>query len=126
MSEYVTANRLAAIGACKEGAGTRIGLDLVDDQDRNVELLGHLTEFAEMLAELALTFIQLAAAMEVVAEVCHDAVDDEKTVLPSCERLSQATELIVLVFAVLRANVEDVLVGGLRINCALLVLANVK
>lgn len=72
-----------------------------------------------MLTQLALSFIQLAAAMEVVAEVCHDAVDDEKTVLSSCEGLSQATELIVLVFAVLRANVEDVLVGGLRVNYTL-------
>lgn len=122
----MTTNWLASIGACEESAGAGVGLDLVDDQDGDVELLRHLTELAEMLAKLALTFIQLAAAMEIVAEVGHDAVDDEKTVLPSREGLGQTTELIMLVFAVLCTNVEDVLVGGLRINCTLSVLANVN
>jgi hypothetical protein len=83
MSQYVTTNGLASIGACEQSAGAGIRLDLVDDQDRNVEFLRHLTEFAQMLAELALTFIQFSTAMEVIAEVCHDAVDDEKTILPS-------------------------------------------
>jgi hypothetical protein len=126
MSEYVTANRLASIGACEQRAGAGIRLDLVDDQDRDVEFLRHLAEFAEVLTQLALTFVQLSTAMEVVAKVRHDAVDDEKTILPGCEWLSQATELLVLVFAVLRANIKDVLVGGLRVNCTLLVVANVK
>jgi hypothetical protein len=57
--------------------------------------------------------------MVVVAEVCHDAVDDEKTILPGREWLSQTTELIVLVFAVLCTDVEDVLIGGLVINWVL-------
>jgi hypothetical protein len=105
MSEYVTTNRLASIGACEQSAGAGIRLDLVDDQDRDVKFLRHLAEFAEVLTQLALTFVQLSTAMEVVAKVCHDAVDDEKTVLPGCERLSQATELLVLVFAVLRPNI---------------------
>jgi hypothetical protein len=126
MSEYVTTNWLASIGACEQSAGAGIRLDLVDDQDRNVEFFRHLAELAEVLAQLSLTFVQFSTAMEVVAEVCHDAVDDEKTILPACERLSQATELLVLVFAVLRTNIQNVLVGGLRINCTLLAVAHVK
>jgi nitric oxide reductase large subunit len=39
--------------------------------------------------------------------------------LPRRKWLSQTAELIVLVFAVLRTNVEDVLIGGFMINCAL-------
>jgi Sec-independent protein secretion pathway component TatC len=105
MSKYVTTDGLASIGTCKQSAGSRVGLNLIDDQDGDVELLRHLAELAEVLAQFALTFVQLAAAMVVVAEVCHDAVDDEQTILPGRERLSQTTELIVLVFAVLRTDV---------------------
>lgn len=119
MSEYVTTDGLASVGTCKESAGTRVGLNLIDDQDSDVELLCHLAELAEVLAQLALTFVQLSTAMVVVAEVCHDAVDDEETILPGREWLGQTTELIVLVFAVLRTDVEDVLIGGLVVNCAL-------
>ena len=119
MSEYVTTDGLASVGTCKESAGTRVGLNLIDDQDSDVELLSHLAELAEVLAQLALTFVQLSTAMVVVAEVCHDAVDDEKTILPGREWLSQTTELIVLVFAVLCTDVEDVLIGGLVINWVL-------
>lgn len=119
MSEHVTTDGLASVGTREESAGTRVGLNLIDDQDSDVELLCHLAELAEVLAQLALAFIQLSTAMVVVAEVCHDAVNDEKTVLPGREWLSQTTELIVLVFAVLRSDVEDVLVGGLVVNCAL-------
>lgn len=78
----MSTNRLASVGTGKQGAGTRIRLDLIDDQDSDVELFGHLAEFTEVLAEFSLTFVQLAAAVEVVAEVRHDAVDDEKAVLP--------------------------------------------
>ena len=119
MSKHVAADGFASVGTCEQSAGTRIGLNLVDDQDSDVELLCHLAELSEMLTQLALAFIQLSTAMVVVAEVCHDAVDDEKTVLPGREWLGQTTELIVLVFAVLRSDVEDVLVGSLVINCAL-------
>jgi hypothetical protein len=105
MSEYVTTDGLTSIGTCEQSAGAGIRLDLVDDQDSNVEFLRHLTELAEVLAQLSLTFVQFSTAMEVVAEVCHDAVDDEKTILPARERLSQATELLVLVFTVLRTNI---------------------
>lgn len=119
MGKNVATNGFTAIGTCEKSTGTRVGLYLVDDQDSNVELLSHLTEFSEMLTQLALTFIQLATAMEVVAEVCHDAVDDEKTILPRGERLRQTTELLVLIFAVLCTDVEDVLVRGLWVNCAL-------
>jgi len=119
MSKHVTADGFASVGTCEKSTGTRVGLDLIDDQDSDVELLCHLAEFAEVLAQLALTLIQLSAAVVVVAEVCHDAVDDEKTVLSGREWLGQTTELIVLVFAVLRTDVEDVLVGGLVVDCAL-------
>ena len=119
MSKYVTADGFASVGTCEKSTGTRVGLNLIDDQDSDVEFLGHLTELAEMLAQLALTFIQLSTAVVVVAEVSHDAVDDKKTVLSGREWLGQTTELIVLVFAVLRSDVEDVLVGGLVVNCAL-------
>ena len=119
MSEDVTADGFASVGACEKSTGTWVGLNLIDDEDSDVELFCHLAELAEVLAQLALTFIQLSTAMVVVAEVCHDAVDDEKTVLPGREWLGQTTELIVLVFAVLRSDVEDVLVGSLVINCAL-------
>lgn len=119
MSKHVAADGFASVGTREQSAGTRIGLNLVDDQDSDVELLCHLTELAEVLAQLALTFIQLSTAMVVVAEVCHDAVDDEKTVLPGREWLGQTTELVVLVFAILRTDVEDVLIGGLVVNCAL-------
>lgn len=119
MSKYVTADGFASVGTCEKSTGTRVGLNLIDDQDSDVELLCHLTELTEVLAQLALAFVQLSTAMVVVAEVRHDAVDDEKAVLSGREWLGQTTELIVLVFAVLRANVEDVLVGGLVVNCAL-------
>ena len=119
MSKYVTTDGFASIGACEQSTCARVGLNLIDDQDSDVELLSHLAELAEVLAQLALTLVQLSTAMVVVAEVCHDAVDDEKTILPGREWLSQTTELIVLVFAVLRTDVEDVLVGGLVVNCAL-------
>ena len=119
MSKYVTTDGFASVGTCKESTGTWVGLNLIDDQDSDVELLCHLAEFAEVLAQLALTLIQLSAAVVVVSEVCHDAVDDEKTVLSGREWLGQTTELIVLVFAVLRTDVEDVLVGGLMVDCAL-------
>lgn len=119
MSKHVTADGFASVGTCEESAGARVGLNLVDDQDSDVELLCHLAELAEVLTQLALAFIQLSATMVVVAEVCHDAVDDEKTVLPGREWLSQTTELIVLVFAVLSADVEDILVGSLVVDCAL-------
>lgn len=39
VSQYMTTNGLAAIGTREESAGTRVGLDLVDDQDGDVELL---------------------------------------------------------------------------------------
>ena len=82
MSKYVTTDGFASIGTCKESTGTWVGLNLIDDQDSDVELLSHLAQLAEVLAQFALTFIQLSTTMVVVAEVCHDAVDDEKTVLP--------------------------------------------
>ena len=119
MGQYVTTNGFAPVGTCKKGTGAWVGLNLVDDQDSDVELLGHLAELAKMLTQLSLTFVQLSTAMVVVAEVCHNAVDDKKTILPRCERLGQATELIVLVFTVLRADVENVLIGGILINCTL-------
>jgi hypothetical protein len=119
MGEYVAANGFASVGTCKESTSTRVGLDLVDDQNSDVALLSHLAELAKMLAKLALTFVQLPTAMVIVAEVCHDAVDDEKTILPGREWLGQTTELIVLVFAVLRTDVEDVLIGGVWVNCTL-------
>ena len=119
MSEHVTTDGLASVGTREQSAGTRIGLNLIDDEDSDVELLCHLAKLAEMLTQLALAFIQLSTAMVVVAEVCHDAVNDEKTVLPGREWLSQTTELIVLVLAILRADIEDILVGGLVVNCAL-------
>jgi hypothetical protein len=126
MSEYVTTDGLASIGTCEQSAGAGIRLHLVDDQDSNVEFLRHLAKLAKVLAQLSLAFVQFSTAMEVVAEVCHDAVDNEKTILPARERLSQATKLLVLVFTVLRPHVQNVLVSGFRINCELLVVANVK
>lgn len=119
MSKYVTTDGFASIGACEQSTCARVGLNLIDDQDSDVELFCHLAELAEVLAQFALAFIQLSTAMVVVAEVCHDAVDDEKTVLAGRERLGQTAELIVLVFAVLRTDVENVLIGGLVVNCAL-------
>lgn len=119
MSEDVTADGFASVSACEKSTGTWVGLNLIDDEDSDVEFFCHLAELAEMLTQLALAFIQLSTAMVVVAEVCHDAVNDEKTVLPRREWLGQTTELIVLVFAILGADVKDVLVGGLVVNCAL-------
>jgi hypothetical protein len=52
----------------------------------------------------------------VIAEVCHDAVDDEETELSRSERLGQTAELIVLVLAVLGAGIEDVLVGSFGVD----------
>ena len=121
MSEHVAANWLAPVHTRKECTGSWVRLDLVDDQDSDVELFGHLSELAEMLAELTLALVQLAATMVVIAEVRHDAVDDEKTILSRRERLGQTTELLVLVFAVLCTDVEDVLIGGLWVNFELLV-----
>jgi Sec-independent protein secretion pathway component TatC len=119
MSKHVAADGFASVGTCEKSTGTRVGLNLIDDQDGDVELLCHLAELAEVLAQLALAFVQFSTAMVVVAEVCHDAVDDEKAVLPGREGLGETTELVVLVFAVLRTDIEDVLVGGLVIDCAL-------
>ena len=81
MSKHVAADGFASVGTREQSAGTRIGLNLIDDQDSDVELLCHLAELAEVLAQLALAFVQFSTAMVVVAEVCHDAVDDEKAVL---------------------------------------------
>lgn len=119
MSKHVTTDGFTSVGACKESTGTRVGLNLIDDQDSDVELLGHLAELAEMLAKLALALIQLSTAVIVVAKVCHDAVDNKKTVLPARKRLGKTTELIMLIFAVLRTNVKNVFVGSLVVDCAL-------
>jgi len=100
----------------KDCTGSRIRLDLVDDKNGDVELFRHLSELAEMLVQFALAFVQLASTMVVVAEVCHDAVDDEETVLSRGERLSQTAKLVVLVLAVLRTGIENVLVGSFRVD----------
>jgi hypothetical protein len=116
MSEHVAANWLAPVHTRKECTGSWVRLDLVDDQDSDVELFGHLSELAEMLAELTLALVQLAATMVVIAEVRHDAVDDEETELSRSERLSQTAQLLVLVLAVLRAGIEDILVGSFGVD----------
>ena len=116
MSEHVAANWLAPVHTRKECTGSWVRLDLVDDQDSDVELFGHLSELAEMLAELTLALVQLAATMVVIAEVRHDAVDDEETELSRSERLGQTAQVFVLVLTVLRAGVKDVLVGGFGVN----------
>jgi hypothetical protein len=116
MGKHVATDRFASICTSEERTGARIRLDLVDDDDGDVEFFRHLSELAEMLAELALALVQLASAMVVVAEVCHDAVDDEKAELSRSERLGQTAQVFVLVLAVLRAGVKDVLVGGFGVN----------
>lgn len=115
----MSANGFTTVRTSEQGTCAGVRLDLVDDQHCDVELLCHLTELAEMLAQLALTLVQLTTAMIVVAEVCHDAVDDEETVLSRSERLSQATQLFVLVLAILRAHVENVFVGSFMVNWVL-------
>jgi hypothetical protein len=112
----MAADRLAPIYTRKECTGSWVGLDLVDDEDSDVELFGHLSKLAEMLTQFALALVQLAATVVVIAEVCHDAVDDEETELSRSERLGQTAELIVLVLAVLGAGIEDVLVGSFGVD----------
>jgi hypothetical protein len=112
----MAADRLAPIYTRKECTGSWVGLDLVDDEDSDVELFGHLSKLAEMLTQFALALVQLAATVVVIAEVCHDAVDDEETELSRSERLGQTAQVFVLVLAVLRAGVKDVLVGGFGVN----------
>ena len=114
--EHMAANRFAPVHACEKCTGSRVRLDLVDDEDGDVEFFGHLGELAEMLVQFALALVQLASAMVVVAEVRHDAVDDEETECSRSERLGKTAQHLVLVFAVLRAGVEDVLVGGLWVD----------
>jgi hypothetical protein len=116
VGKNVATDRLASICTSEERTGARIRLDLVDDNDGDVELLRHLGKFSEMLTQLALALVQLASAMVVVAEVRHDAVDDEETECSRSERLGKTAQHLVLVFAVLRAGVEDVLVGGLWVD----------
>jgi hypothetical protein len=116
VGKHVATDRFASICTSEERTGPRIRLDLVDDNDGDVELLRHLGKFSEMLTQLALALVQLASAMVVVAEVRHDAVDDEETECSRSERLGKTAQHLVLVFAVLRAGVEDVLVGGLWVD----------
>ena len=116
MSEHVAANWLAPVHTRKECTGSWVRLDLVDDQDSDVELFRHLCELAEVLAELSLALVQLASAMVIVAEVCHDAVNYEEAELSRSERLCQTAQVFVLVLTVLRAGVKDVLVGGFGVN----------
>lgn len=120
--EHMASNRFATVRTGEQGTCARVRLDLVDDQHSDVELLCHLTELTEMLAQLSLTLVQLSTTVIVVAEMRHDAVDDEETVLSRSERLSQTAQLIVLVLAILCAYVENVFVGGLMVNCGLLAL----
>jgi len=116
VGKHVAADWFATICACEQRTGSRIRLDLVDDDDRDVEFFRHLGEFAEMLAKFALALVQLASAMIVVAEVCHDAVDDEQAELSRSERLGQTAQLLVLVLTVFGAGIEDVLVGSFGVN----------
>lgn len=65
---------------------TGIGSDLVDDDDRHVELLGYYTserssfqtllQSAEVSTQLLLSLCQLAASTVVHAEECGDGVDN--------------------------------------------------
>lgn len=83
---------------------------LIDDKDRDVELFRHLAQFAEMLAKLALSLVQFSATVEVIAEMRHDAVDDQETVLARGKWLGKTAQLLVLILAVLGTDIEDVLV----------------
>jgi len=116
MCKHVATDRFAPVRTSEERTGSRIRLDLVDDDDSDVELFRHLCELAEVLAELSLALVQLASAMVIVAEVCHDAVNYEEAELSRSERLCQTAQVFVLVLTVLRAGVKDVLVGGFGVN----------
>lgn len=117
MRKYVPTDRFAAICAREQRAGTRIRLDLIDDQDRQVELLSHLGKLAEVMSELLLALVELTTTVVVDAEVGHDAVDDEEAVLSSSKGLGEIAELVMLVFAILCADVEDVLVRRCWVDC---------
>lgn len=107
---------LAAIRARKQRARTGVGLHLIGHEDGEIELLGRLRQLAEVDIELLLALAQLTAAGVVDAEESADAVDDEQAVLARGELLGDLQESVVLVLAVLGADVGDVLVGGFWVD----------
>lgn len=132
VSEDVTANRLATIRSSKEGAGSRVTLDLVRHKDSDVELcqglvrprrklniestFGDMRQLGEELVELLLALIQLTTTSVVNAEECHDAVDDKKAILVTDKEFGDLVQELHLVL-----RVDSTRIGDIVLSWALLV-----
>ena len=75
-----------------------------------------MRQLREELVEFLLTLIQLSTSHVVHPEQCHDAVDDQETVLVADEEFSNLVEELKLVLRVDSSSIGDVVLGCLRIH----------
>jgi hypothetical protein len=127
VSKDVATDGLATICTSKESACSRIALDLIGQEDRDVELctilvtpyirsISHRTfsdvgQLREELVELLLSLVELATTGVVDTEESHDTVDDEEAVLVADEELGDFVQELHLVLGVDGASVSNVVLG---------------
>ena len=93
---------------------------MVGDDHGHVELLSQLHEFAEELAQVLLSFAELASSREVDAVERHDRVDDEERVVVLHHHGGRSHEQRGLVLGGVRARVGDVGQHGVLVEAVAL------
>jgi hypothetical protein len=129
VSKNVTTHRLSAVCTGEESAGSRVTLDLIGHEHRDIELcdilsvvmcdevyqclptFSNMGKLGEKLIELLLSLVQLATTHKVNTEECHDAVDDQKTVLIANEELGDLVQQLQLMFRIDSASISDVVLS---------------
>lgn len=117
MGHDVTSSGLSAIGTGEQGAGTRIGLDVVRQQDCDVEDLGKIAQSAKMLTELLLSLRKLTTSNIVGSEEIENAVNNQETIIARSELLSELPKFLLLIFAVCGPDDEKIIICLLWIDC---------
>lgn len=126
MGKNVTTDGLATVSTSEEGAGSRITLDLICQQDGDIEFcvwsvhakysgdcrtFGDMRQLREKLIELLLTLIEFTTTGVVDAKQRHDTVDDEKAVLVPDEELCDLVQQLHLMLRVDGTSVGDVVLS---------------
>lgn len=70
-----------------------------------------MSQLREKLVQLLLALVELASADIVDAEECHDAVDDEETILVAHKEFGNLVEKLHLVLRVDSTSVRDIVLG---------------
>lgn len=86
------ASGLSAVCSGKQGAGSRVRLDVIRHENGDIEDFCEITETAEMLSECLLSLRELSTSNIVRSKEIENAVHNQETIFTTGEFLCQLSK----------------------------------